>query len=222
MSLCCHGSDAEAVGCRKDYAFARKRCVKTIDPEHASHLSLIVTVDRGLARLSFFRQVPDVVVLDWPDQERDATRLAAQNIPCLFLVAPGAEPPIAESDNQDWVWFDARDSEIEARLLRLSRHAAANQRRPTVEEFGKLSHNRISIFLSPIDERLAEMLVENFGKVVGADELIATMRSGGGSPNALRVHISRLRRRVRPLGLEINAVRSHGYAMTSAEAVFPA
>jgi DNA-binding response OmpR family regulator len=181
----------------------------------------MVTIDRGHARLLLLRQAQDVVVLDWPDQERDAARLAAQNIPCLLLVAPGAEPPLAESEIQDWVWFDARDSEIEARLIRLSRRAAANPRGPTVEEFGKLTHLGVSVFLSPIDERLVEILVANFGEVVGEDDLVAAMRPGGGTPNALRVHISRLRRRVRPLGLEINSVRNAGYAMTSAGSVLP-
>jgi two-component system OmpR family response regulator len=122
---------------------------------------------------------------------------------------------------QDWVWFDARDSEIEARLLRLSRRAEANPRTPTLEEFGKLTHRGVSIFLSPTDERLAEILAANFGEVVREDDLIAAVWSGGGSHNALRVHVSRLRQRIRPLGLEIHSVRHAGYAMTVAGSVLP-
>ena len=74
--------------------------------------------------------------------------------------------------------------------------------------------SRWSVFLSPIDQRLAQMLVEHFGSVVTERELIAHVWPDGATNQALRVHVSRLRQRVEPIGLNITCARGTGYVIT--------
>jgi DNA-binding response OmpR family regulator len=75
------------------------------------------------------------------------------------------------------------------------------------------------VFLAPVAEQMARALIEHLGHPVSAEELRACAWSDGGSDTALRVHISRLRRRLAPLGLAITSVRRRGYVIREAEAV---
>jgi DNA-binding response OmpR family regulator len=58
--------------------------------------------------------------------------------------------------------------------------------------------------LSGVTARLATALVEAFGQVVEDAELLARgWPDGGGQRDTLRVQLTRLRRRIKPLGLGI-------------------
>ena len=78
---------------------------------------------------------------------------------------------------------------------------------------GQLSHRGESVFLSLTDQRIAEVLVEHFGEVVSEETLLDHTRTDGRNDQTLRVNVSRLRRRIAPLGLAITCVRGHGYVM---------
>jgi DNA-binding response OmpR family regulator len=82
-----------------------------------------------------------------------------------------------------------------------------------VSEFGELSHRGRSLFLSQLDQRVAELLVEQFGAVIPESELRNQVWPEGATQQALRVHVSRLRRRIAPLGLTIISIRCKGYVM---------
>jgi DNA-binding response OmpR family regulator len=69
------------------------------------------------------------------------------------------------------------------------------------------------VFLSPVDQRVAQVLVETFGTAVRDADLARRAWPAGSSEQTLRVHISRLRRRVSELGLTITSVRNVGYVM---------
>ena len=80
-----------------------------------------------------------------------------------------------------------------------------------------MRHGSQWIALSPIELRLARVLVERFGEVVTSDVLADAAWPGEGlNEGALRVHLTRLRRRLRPLGLEVQNVRGRGYLMEPA------
>lgn len=64
-----------------------------------------------------------------------------------------------------------------------------------------------------MDQHLAEPLIANFGNAVAEDDLITSAWHEGGNEQTLRVHVSRLRRRLAPIGLTITNIRAYGYAM---------
>jgi two-component system OmpR family response regulator len=60
-------------------------------------------------------------------------------------------------------------------------------------------------------------LIERFGAVVTTEELVRHGWTGKPpSTTALRVHITRIRKRIEPLGLDIRGVRPFGYVLEEA------
>ena len=84
---------------------------------------------------------------------------------------------------------------------------------PALDEHGQLSHRGEVVFLSVTDQRIAEVLVEQFGHVVSEETLLEHAQPDSRNDQTLRVNVSRLRRRIAPLGLAITCVRGHGYLM---------
>jgi two-component system, OmpR family, response regulator len=158
----------------------------------------------------------DVFVLRWPEEADTVDRLARLGVPRLLLVEPGVAPPGGTSCVEDWLRLPADDVDIRARLAALAERATRHPTAPVVQEYGCLSHRGTTVFLPPVDERVARALVENLGHPVPTEELMSRAWSQGGSNAALRVHISRLRRRLAPLGLTITSVRAQGYLIRDA------
>lgn len=97
---------------------------------------------------------------------------------------------------------------------RSSRHRPG----PQVGGDGRVRYGASWIALSPIEHRLAQVLAERFGEVVNSDLLAnAAWPDEPINEGALRVHLTRLRRRLRSLGLEVQNVRGRGYLMEPAE-----
>jgi two-component system OmpR family response regulator len=157
-----------------------------------------------------------VVVVRWPEQRADAERLARLDRPHLLLVEPGITPPRLSSCLADWIRLPADDGDVRARLAALAARALHHPPHPTVDGFGELSYSGQRVFLSPIDQRLAEFLVASFDRGVSEKQLFAELWDGEGEPSKVRVHISRLRKRIEPLGLEITSIRGFGYCMHAA------
>jgi two-component system OmpR family response regulator len=161
----------------------------------------------------------DVFVLRWPEEVDAVERLRHLGIPRLLLVEHGITPPSVTDCIEDWIRLPADDVDMRARLAALHERAARHPTTPIVEEHGCLSHRGATVFLPPVDEQVTRALIEHLGHPVSAEELRACAWSDGGSETALRVHISRLRRRLAPLGLAITSVRRRGYLIRDAEAV---
>ena len=155
----------------------------------------------------------DVVVLRGPEQRDAVERLDRRGVARLLLVEPDASPPDTDSCLEGWLRLPATETDLRARLRTLERRARKHPARPTVDEFGQISHRDRALILSPLDQRIARLLVECFGAVVHDDELLGRVWPEGGSAQALRVHVSRLRRHVAPIGLTITSVRNVGYVM---------
>ena len=168
------------------------------------------------ARFGWLIESRDVAVLYWPDEAEEAERLERDGMPHLLLVDPQATPPTSGSCLQEWLTLPVRDLELQTRLVNLAKRAASHPRRPTVDEFGQLTHRGKSLFLSRIDHLLAEALIAAFGAIVTEEALIERVWPEGATNQALRVHVSRLRQQLRPLGLAIKCARNSGYMMTEA------
>jgi hypothetical protein len=158
----------------------------------------------------------DVVVVRWPEQHADAERLARLEQPHLLLVEPGVAPPELDSCLADWIRLPADDIDVRARLSALAARAVQHPSVPALDEYGELSYGGQRVFLSPTDHRLAELLVSSFDRGVPDQELLERIREGQEDPSKIRVYVSRLRKRIRPLGLEITSIRGFGYRLHSA------
>lgn len=157
----------------------------------------------------------DVVLVRWPADGARREALRARGAPRLLLVEEGEEPPSPEDCLEDWVRIPAPEAEVRARARALSARARWHVAgRPALDADGVLRFGDRWVALPPIEARMARLLVERFGAVVGRETL---SRAGwpGGAPgrNALDVHVLRLRRRIEPLGLTIRTVRARGYAL---------
>jgi DNA-binding response OmpR family regulator len=158
--------------------------------------------------------VTDVVVVRWPDEQDQLARLADGRVPRLLLVEPGADPPVADDLLEDWVRLPSDDRDIRARLTTLRRRAAELLSGPTVDHHSRLIYRQKWVSLSPIEVRLAAALAEDFRLLVSEKALLGRGWPGGPpTSNALRVHLHRLRQRIRPLGLELKAIRTQGWVL---------
>ena len=155
----------------------------------------------------------DVVILHWPDQADRVYELERLGIPRLLIVEPEAAPPPSTSCLEDWLRLPVDDASLRARLIALAAHARRHPMVPALDEHGRLSHRGETVFLSVTDQRIAEVLVEQFGQVVSEDLLLERAQPESRNDQTLRVNVSRLRRRIAPLGLAITCVRGHGYLM---------
>ncbi len=156
----------------------------------------------------------DVVLVQWPGEPGRRAELVAGMLPRLLLVEPGSLPPDNDDCLEDWVCLPADDLEVRLRVATLASKASRHGRAPSLDDDGLLHAARGWVHLSPVEARLTAALLDRFGAVVSRD---CMSRSGwpGGAPgrNALDVHVLRLRRRLRPVGLGIRTVRSRGYLM---------
>jgi two-component system OmpR family response regulator len=156
----------------------------------------------------------EVAVLHWPAQAEEAEALAADGRPRLLLVAADADPPLSDDALCEWVRLPADERDVAARMLTLTRRLDPAADRPRVDASGRLLYRNAWVALSPTEARLASVLVENYEAVVPEAELGRRgWPTGDWGGNALRVHVTRLRRRLSPLGLEVRAVRLQGFVL---------
>jgi len=161
----------------------------------------------------------DVAVLHWPAQADEADALAADGRPRLLLVAADADPPVADDALCEWVRLPADERDVAARILSLTRRLGPVADRPRVDPSGRLLFRNTWVALSPTEARLASVLAENFDAVVPEAELGRRgWPAGTWGANALRVHLTRLRRRLAPLGLEVRAIRLQGFILQATPA----
>jgi DNA-binding winged helix-turn-helix (wHTH) protein len=167
--------------------------------------------------------LPDVAVLRWPTEAGREASLARRGALRLLLVEEEVEPPIVDDASVDWIRLPADERDVAARLLGLVRRNAPPAEAPHVDDADRLLYRGQWVGLSPIEARLAASLGQQFGDIVTTSELMTrAWPPGPGAPmaseSALRVHITRLRRRVAALGLEVRSVRKQGLIMQPATA----
>ena len=148
----------------------------------------------------------------WPGED-DGTR------PRLLMVDADAAPPTLVDCLEDWVRVTSSRRDVEARVAALAARAELHRPEPpTLDEWGVLQFGGRSVVVPPIEARLARVLIERFGRVVGHERLVAAAWPDGiGTRNTLDVRILRLRRRLAGLGLSIKTVRARGYLLERAD-----
>jgi len=156
-----------------------------------------------------------VVLLQWPSEARSIEAARSLGTPRLLLIAPGEPPPPAEDCVEDWIRLPADDGDLRARTDALAVRAARHQRAPVVRGDGRIDFRGEWGPLSARLETIAQVLVDRFGEVVGV-ETLRTATGDGEVPmthGALRIHVMRLRKRIRPLGLALRSVHGRGYVL---------
>lgn len=157
----------------------------------------------------------ELAVLSWPEDTAEVVRLGRLGVPRLLLVPADADPPPVADPLLDWVRVPADERDVASRAIALVRRAARQREGgPTVDTYNRLLFAGSWVGLSPIEARVALALCERYTEVVGDEQLLerawpddpdATARAA-----ALRVHLTRLRQRIAPLGLEVRALRAQG------------
>ncbi|MBV8295836.1 MAG: winged helix-turn-helix domain-containing protein [Acidimicrobiia bacterium] len=155
--------------------------------------------------------------MHWPAERDLLEHLRAEGAPRLLLVGQASPPPDLVGCEEDWVRLPADERDLEARVWGLAARSLRHRPGPHVAGDGRLRYGAHWIPLSPIEHRLATVLAGCFGEVVDSEVLAGAARPGEGiNEAALRVHLTRLRRRLRSIGLEIQNVRGRGYLMEHA------
>jgi hypothetical protein len=159
-----------------------------------------------------------VRLLRWPAEESTRASLAADAVPRILLVGPGAPPPEHWEDLEDWVRLPLDPDELRSRARTLRRRAQAITR-PVFDEGGLLRAGDRWIDLPPGPRAVVEVLIERFGELVRTDDLAKVYLAQGGSEgeSARKAMIVRLRRRLADLGLAIRSVRDSGYVLDWAD-----
>ena len=149
-----------------------------------------------------------VALLRWPDEERRLLELRSASTPRLLFVEPGGEPPASDDCLEDWVRVPVDERELRCPGERP--HCPGRASRPPARD----GRRRTAPLRRPLGRPPS-------GRAGADGRARRTFRRGRGprlahaSPpglrtgprrNALDVHMSRLRRRIAPLGLAIRTV----------------
>jgi hypothetical protein len=163
------------------------------------------------------------VVIRWPADQDRRGELAGLGVPRLLLVDSNATPPICRDPLEDWIRLPADERDIDARMngLRARASSSAPSDRPELDGHGRLLRGSRWVPLSPTEEQLCILLLREFGNVVSDRSLIAqAWPDGAGTSTGLRLQVTRLRRRIADLQLEVRSVRGQGYVLQN-QAVVP-
>lgn len=166
-----------------------------------------------------------VELVEWPGDEDRLSEVRRTEVPRLILVPAGVAPPLSTDVLEDWVRLPADDEDIQSRLRVLADRAVGleDAKIPELDENGLLRANGQWVSLPPVEHRLMAVMIERYRAVVSRDSLAkAGWPNGMPGRNVLDVHIVRLRRRLIPLGLSIQTVRSRGYLLEEAHGEAPA
>lgn len=156
----------------------------------------------------------DVVLLRWPSERSRRERLHRERTPRLLLVDDDAPPPEPDDCLEDWAAASAGDVEVKARVEALLVRGRHHVEAVPELDGGMLRVGDAWVSLSPMESRLAAVLLERRGRVVARDVLADAAWSGDpGARNTFDVHIARLRRRLASVGLSLRTVRSRGYLL---------
>jgi DNA-binding response OmpR family regulator len=158
----------------------------------------------------------DVALIQWPADEALRVELAQIQHPRLLLVEPHADPPHISDILEDWVRLPVSSEDRNARIRVLESRALPGL--PHVGDDGTFHYRGSSTRLSEIQGRLMRTLIERFGAVVSREALVASAWPKGNATEVnLRVMVTKLRSVLVPLGLQIRAVRSRGYLLTTSD-----
>jgi hypothetical protein len=166
--------------------------------------------------LQWYSENVDIAVLKWPEQREERSSLQRAGRARLLLLDEATPPPASGNDClEDWIRLPATDEDVQARLSGLRERQKHHPAVPTIGSYGEFSYRGADQILSPIEQAIAEVLVDRFGHLAHEQDLIDHgWPEGDGTATALRVHMHRLRKRIKTMGLTIHAIRGRGYVLT--------
>jgi hypothetical protein len=152
-----------------------------------------------------------VALVHWPTETAVRATLAADGLPRLLLVAADAEPPDDFDDLEDWIRLPADERDVSVRVKALGERARRVVSPPVLLDGWLLRFGGREAALPESEAAVVGRLLARWGELVSRDDLAACLRPGrGGRAAGLDDVVYRLRRRLRPLGLEIHAARARG------------
>ena len=150
-------------------------------------------------------------LVHWPSEHQRRAQLARAGIPRLLLITPGSDIPTDVDGVEDWLRLPASERDVAARLANLEFRF-----RDAVRLDGRtLRTGARTAVLSDVEARvMAVLLGSGEAGLVPHEELVAAAELGS-SRDQRRLHdtVHRLRRRLRPLGLDVFVTRGRGYAL---------
>lgn len=150
-----------------------------------------------------------VALVQWPGDDERRTQLASARVPCLLLVDPEVAPPVVDPW-EDWVRLPADERDVSIRLRALVQRVC----RPELVDDAILRNGYGAVMLTTRESTIARLLLQAEGRLIPRERLEVALWPGGPpSPRALDDLVFRLRRRVRPLRLDIYSARGRGYVL---------
>lgn len=140
----------------------------------------------------------------------------AADHPTLVLVAVGEPAPQGWGELEDWIRLPSDPAEVYARAQRLiARAEAAGAAWTFVDDDDVLRAGARLVPLGPLEARLVRHLLERADTLVPRRELEAALWPDGAptDPRALDNRLTRLRRRLQGIPVEILTVRGRGFLL---------
>jgi len=164
-----------------------------------------------------------VALVRWPVERGRLEHLRQRGEPRLVVVETG-DPPHGDDPLEDWLKAPIDVDELRVRVDTLRSRARRRDPAPTIDEDGVLRYRGRILTMPPVQRRLAEVLLSRWGSVVGRDTLVraAWPAEPPSHRNVLDVHVTRLRRLLTEIGLELKTVRRRGYLLTDRDETVPA
>ncbi|MFS4105724.1 helix-turn-helix domain-containing protein [Streptomyces sp. PD-S100-1] len=156
----------------------------------------------------------DVNILRWPAERQLREQCRRLGLLRLLVVERNHEPPTCADVREDWIRMPATPKDFQARITALQLRGVSHTV-PHLDQDGILRMGTAAVAVSPREAQLLQVLIQRFGRTAAREELRAHLSEDGreASRNALDLHIKRLRRRVRPLGLSIRTAWGRGYVL---------
>ena len=220
---------------------ARKAAVRKIllveDDEEIQYVNQIILERRGYdvrlamslaeARAQITEDEPDIIVLDIVLPDGSGLDFLKElrvdkNIPILLLTALGTSNDVVAglaAGGDDYLAKPYNNDEFLERVKAMLRRA---ERVPKTIQKGALTlkvnsnqafANGEDLGLSRLDFHLILLMAQNEGKVLSADTIYEEVwgQPMVGDSQAVRVAISRLRKKIAPAGYDISIIRNEGY-----------
>jgi len=154
--------------------------------------------------------VPDINGLEVLKALKDAE----DHTPAIYISAMTDIKTITKGFEIGAIDYMKKPFDPEELLVRISHHLGTKEEYISYGEIlydpsnGKVKQNDMCFYLSEIQRRMFERLLQGMGHIVSSEELMSYMEKP--SPNALRVTIAKLKKK---LGIEIKNIRGQGYTL---------
>ncbi|OEV08508.1 hypothetical protein AN218_26230 [Streptomyces nanshensis] len=144
-------------------------------------------------------------------------RCVEEGVLRLLIIEGGAPAPLCSDVREDWVRAPISKPDLRARVAAL-RAKSYPFTVPRVDPSGALKYRDRIVAISPAETALLESLTTAFQGLVPREELMSRLveRQACSTRNALDLHIMRIRRRIRPLGLTLQTAWGRGYILEHA------